>query len=440
MKINRLITRLPGRNLLAAAMAVAGMAAAPAVLAATSIEVWHALNSHNKDVFEDLVKQFNKDQKDVKVTLKSFDSLDAVEAELVKEAKGKNAPNLVQLDDHRSPDGVASRSYITPMHVLLAKYPIKNQQWYLSRSNSFARDEKGNLLAFPYMADIPVMFYNTEAFKTAGLTPTTPERSWEGLQGQLVTLANNGSRHCPLVTDQVVSMNLENLAAVNNQLYTSNNNGIGQKTNPAFLFDITYVRHLSLMISWVRSEIMVHPELSVQAAQRFADRECAVLISSSGNLGWFRKVKALDFGVSGLPYYPQVTKSPGNPFVGGSAFWAVHGRAAEQDKATAAFLGWLAEPKRAAQWYQETGFLPLTKDAYNLTLDDYYKSLGQWQPLVAVYAKDPSVLNRGFRVRNYDKIKAMFNQRLNNALKGQEPATVMLKSASTEAGKLMQQR
>ncbi|MFO5137588.1 hypothetical protein RCK83_23975, partial [Salmonella enterica subsp. enterica serovar London] len=79
------------------------------------------------------------------------------------------------------------------------------------------------------------------------------------------------------------------------------------------------------------------------------------------------------------------------------------------------FLGWLAEPKRAAQWYQETGFLPLTKDAYNLTLDDYYKSLGQWQPLVAVYAKDPSVLNRGFRVRNYDKIKAMFNQRLNNA-------------------------
>src|SRR5690606_30781648 len=147
-----------------------------------------------------------------------------------------------------------------------------------------------------------------------------------------------------------------------------------------------------------------------------------------------------DFAVSGLPYYPQVTKSPGNPFVGGSAFWAVNGRPKEQDKATSQFLDWLAQPEQAAKWYQETGFLPLTRDAYNLTLEDYYKPLGQWQKLVSVYAKDPSTHNRGIRVRNYSKIRTMFNQRLTKALDGEEPATVMLKSASTEAGQIMKQR
>src|SRR3546814_3693833 len=78
-----------------------------------------------------------------------------------------------------------------------------------------------------------------------------------------------------------------------------------------------YIRHLSLMISWVRSELMVKPEFDSVATKRFADRECAVLLSTSGNLGYFKDAKKLDFSISGLPYYPEVAKKPGNPFVGG---------------------------------------------------------------------------------------------------------------------------
>lgn len=408
---------------------------------ATEIQVWHALNAHNKAVFDDLVKQFNGAQNDVKVNTTAYDSLPALEAALQKVAKTpKQAPNLVQLDEQRELDGVTKHSYIQPMHVLLAKYPIKDQQWFLSRHNSYGRDAQGRLVAFPYMADIPVMFYNVDAFKTAGLQPTVPDRAWDQLQGQLVTLANNGSRQCPLTSDQTVSMNLENLAAINNQLYTTENNGIGQKSHPSFLFDTTYVRHLSLMISWVRSELMVRPELSSQAVSRFAKRECAVLVSSSGNLGSFLKSKDLSFGVSGLPYYPQVTKKPGNPFVGGSALWAIKGHEAGQDKGSAAFLGWLAQPKNAALWHQNTGFLPLTRDAFNLTLDTYYKPLGEWESLVKVYINDPSNLNRGFRVNNYPQIRAMFEQNLEKALRGEQPAVTALQTSSAEAGKIMRGR
>src|SRR3546814_7139492 len=66
-----------------------------------------------------------------------------------------------------------------------------------------------------------------------------------------------------------------------------------------------YIRHLSLMISWVRSELMVKPEFDSVATKRFADRECAVLLSTSGNLGYFKDAKKLDFSISGLPYYPE---------------------------------------------------------------------------------------------------------------------------------------
>lgn len=410
-----------------------------AAVAATDIQVWHSLNPYNKEVFEDLVKDFNKDQKDVKVKLKSFDTPEAIEAALAKITKRDDKPSLVQLDDARAPDNIATRSYIKPLYSLLAKNSIKNDQWFLPEFNTLMRDEKGRLLGFPYMIDVPVMYYNIDAFKKAGIKPAEPQRSWKGLQDQLVTMANNGSRNCPLTSDQTVSINLENLAAVNNQPYTSQDNGLKSKGSPAFSFDVMYIRHLSMMISWVRTELLVKPEFDAVATKRFANAECAVLMSTSSNLGWFKDSKKLNFAISGLPYYPEVTKKPGNPFVGGSGLWAISGLSKESDAASVQFLSWLSQPKRAADWYQRTGFLPLTKQAFSQTDKSYYKNLGDWRSLVAVYETKPAVTSRGFRVKNYPQIRAMFREKLDSAFNGKQPAVTALKSASAEAGKIMRQ-
>ncbi len=408
-----------------------------AVSAATDITVWHSLNGHNQDIFKKLVKEFNRSQDGVAVSLKSFDTENEVQAALAGVKKPADRPQLVQLDDDRSPDEMASRKDILPMHALLAKYPIKNAKWFLSEKNTFARDRNGRLVAFPYMVDVPVMYYNLSSFKKAGLQAAVPSRAWSELQAQLVTLANNGSRKCPLTSDQSVSVNLENLAAVNNQLYVSNDNGLKGKGKPAFSFDVMYIRHLSMMISWVRSELMVKPEFDKVAAKRFANNECAVLMSTSSNLGWFRNTHVLDFALRGLPYYPQVTNKPGNPFVGGSALWATTGHAKDSDAASAAFLSWLAQPEQAARWYQETGYLPLTREAFDKTGDDYYKKLGDWKSLVAVYQNAPSDSSRGFRIDNYPRIRAMFRETLDNALSGKEPAVTALKMAASQASSLM---
>jgi multiple sugar transport system substrate-binding protein len=416
------------------------LVSAMGVSAATEVRVWHSLNPHNKKAFETLVKDFNKTQKEVSVDLKAFDSQDAIEAALAAAKKRDDKPHLVQLDDTRAPDDIAKRSYIQPLHVLAAKHPVKDAKWFLSDSNTFLRDTKGRLLAFPYMVDVPVMYYNIDAFKKANIKPAVPERSWKGLQDQLVTLANNSTRNCPLTSDQPVSINLENLAAVNNQPYTTLDNGLKAKGTPAFAFDLMYIRHLSMMISWARTELLVKPQFDAVAAKRFANGECAVLMSTSGNIGWFKDVKKLNFAISGLPYYPEVTTKPGNPFVGGSALWSIAGQAKEGDAASVQFLSWLAQPDQASQWYQSTGFLPLTKKAYDSAEKGYYKDLGEWQTLVAAYAGNPGVTARGFRVHNYPKIKVMFQQKLDSAFNGTQPAVTALKSASTEANRLMKER
>jgi len=414
--------------------------AAPTPQAATEIRVWHALSAHNQAVFEILIAQFNQSQNQIKVVPSGHASLQAIEAALDRTAP-RQAPHLVQLEEPRTRNGMPKRADIQPLYRLLDRTPIQDTRWFVSRQHSYARDAQGRLLAFPYMMEIPVMFYNLDAFQRAGLAPR-PERAWDRLQGQLVALANNGSRHCPLTTDKLVSMHLENLAAVNNQLYTSGENGIAQPNgqHPAFLFDTAYVRHLSLMISWVRNELLVHPEFSPQAVTRFAQGECAVLITQSSHLGALLQQPSLRFAVSGLPYYPQLTQHPGNPFVSGSALWSVRGHPASQNKAAATFLGWLAQTDQAAHWYQNTGFLPLTHAAFKHTSADDYAPRAQWRSLIQAYADKPSRLHRGFRVNNYAQIRHMFQDTLDRALRGEQAAVTALRTASVQAGKIMRQR
>lgn len=427
--------------MLATASAVSVLGTSFAHAASTDIQVWLSLNPHNQKVFEKLVKQFNKEQTNVTVALKEFSTAEAIEPALAESAKNKKTPHLVQLDDNRDPESIANRSYILPLHTLLTKYPIKDAKWFVAADNSFMRDSKGRLLAFPYMVDVPVMYYNVDAFKKAGIEPAAPQRSWAGLQDQLVNLANKATRYCPLTTDQAVSVNLENLAAVNNQFYTTGDNGLkAAKAAPAFAFDILYVKHLSLMITWVRTELMVKPAMDSKATQRFAAKECAVLMSDSSNMGWFNDTRSLNFGVAGLPYYPEVTKKPGNPFVDGTALWATKGHPQAEEKATAQFLAWLAQPKNAAMWYQNTGYLPLTQQAFASTDNSYYKNLGHWKELVAVYEQQPVLTARGFKINNYPKIRAMFHQTLDRALNGQQPAATALSFASAQASKLMREK
>lgn len=403
------------------------------VFAATELQVWHALNEHNSQVLEKMARQFNRSQSDAKVVLQGFHDTDALDQALTMVDEEKR-PHLVQLPEATGLDDVATRGYIRPMYQLLANQGLKESTWYLPKENNFLHDSNGRQLALPLMAEVPVMFYNIDAFKRAGIEPAQPKRAWQELQSQLVAVANNGARKCPITSDQPVSINLENLAAVNKQFYAGEN---GNKQG--FNFNSLYVRHLSTMISWVRSEIMTPPEFNDISTQRFAAGECGALLSNSGNIGSFMAQSGLNFSIAGLPFYPQVTENPGYPFVTGSGLWAIAGHSPDEEAAMAQFIGWLAEPEQAGNWYQNTGFLPLTREALGQIKNGYYDRLGEWESLVTVYGQTPEATTRGFKVPNYHLIRAMFNQTLENALAGRETAISALASAAEQANQLIRQ-
>ncbi|HTJ99281.1 MAG TPA: extracellular solute-binding protein [Bordetella sp.] len=420
------------------------MAAGVAHAAPVQIQVWHTLTASNKAEFEKLVKQYNKEQTDVVVSLRDFAGQPALQQAAIAAVAAKQTPNLIQLQDNHSPEVVAEYKAIKPLYELLAKYPIKDANWFVPDTSSFTRDAKGRLLAFPYMAEIPLMFYNITLYKKAGLNPDQPARTWQDLQAELLKLRDAADVDCPYISGDQVEVHLENLAPINNQLYTSNNNGIvavkGKPTPASLQFDMLYMRHVSLMATWKQSLLLTQHTNDDTPDETFAKGQCGVLTASSGALGRLITAKNLSFGIAPLPYYDQATKTPGKPFVSGAALWVMEGHPAAQDKATADFLAWLSKPVVAAEWHQTTGFLPLTEAAFRASEVSFYSRIPGAQAVVANMRSQTPVTARGFRVNNYDRIEPVLSRELDEAFDGKTPPVAAMTNAINQARSIAQQR
>lgn len=424
---------------IAAVLGAACFFAAPVHANRVDVEVWHTMTSIHKSEFEKIARRFNNEQKDVNVVLRAFPNQEALRVAGEKAVAEKRKPNLVQLPDNRSPEVIAQHKDIIPLHQLLKQYPMKDANWFLSQTTGFMRDAKGNLMAFPYMAEIPVMFYNISGYSKAGLDTKKPARTWPELQIHLLALRDKAHYQCPFATSHQVTTHLENMAPINGTLYVTPKNGLdnvrGAQLN---LLDPVFMRHLSIMVSWKRSELFMFNSNGAEADEMFADNRCAVITTTSGALAKMQQARGLTYGIAPMPFYDQVVPKPGAPYVSGSALWATSGHSKAQDKATMAFLSFLAQPVIASDWHQRTGFLPLTDAAFRTGDAAFYDRIPGARQVVDSMRVVKDVNSRGFRLRNYPRIEPILSREFDAALSGKTPPVEALTIAVDQAKVLSQ--
>ena len=127
------------------------------------------------------------------------------------------------------------------------------------------------------------------------------------------------------------------------------------------------VRHISFLVSWARSGYFTYSGRRLEGEKRFAEGECAMLTASSASYATLRQGAAFDFGVAQLPYYDDVKGAPHHSLIGGAGLWVLAGKKAAEYKGAARFLGFLARPEIQAEWHQRTGYVPVTRAAYEHT-------------------------------------------------------------------------
>src|SRR3546814_1644882 len=98
------------------------------------------------------------------------------------------------------------------------------------------------------MAEVPIMYYNRAYYKKAGLYPNKPARTWADLQSELLKLRDVANIECPYASSNQVKIHLENLAPINKQLFTSNDNGLASSRSEEHTSELQSLMRISYAV------------------------------------------------------------------------------------------------------------------------------------------------------------------------------------------------
>jgi len=281
---------------------------------------------------------------------------------------------------------------------------------------AYFSDAEGRLLALPFTAATPVLYYNRDAFRQAQLDPELPPKTWYEVAKTLGILVESG-QSCGLTTAWQSWVLVENMSAWHNQRFATQGNGMASAagvSDARLTFNTRLmVRWISTLSSWHKAGYFTYSGRKDEAEARFASGECAMLTSSSAAYVRLRKRAGFDLGVAQLPYYDDFDDAPQNTLVGGSALWVLAGASAAQYRGVASFFAYLSRPQLQAEWHLRTGDLPLTIAAYELARHQgYYNSHPGQEIAVRQLLAQPTEDSSGIRLGRLRSIRGIIDEEL----------------------------
>jgi len=311
---------------------------------------------------------------------------------------------------------------------------------YLPTVTGYYTDPQGNMLSMPYNSSTPVLYYNKDTFQKAGLDPNAPPKTWSEFGKALDALKAAGS-DCPFTTAWQSWVHLENLGAWHNVPFASKANGFeGLDTELTFNGPLQ-VKHIQQMGDWAKEGKFVYSGRRNEGGARFRSGECAMFSESSAGYAGVKAEAAFDFGVSDLPYWDDVQGAPQNTIIGGASLWVLSGHPEAEYLGVARFFSFLSQPEVQADWHQQTGYLPITLAAYDLTKEQgfYEENPGTETALLQMTGKAPTENSKGLRLGNFDQIRGVIDEELEAVWAGDKTAQAALDSA-VERGNVLLRR
>src|SRR5580692_8251845 len=162
---------------LALAIVVGGAAAARAD--PIELQWWHAMTSVNGDRINKIAADFNKSQSEYKVMPVFKGSYAETMTAAIAAYRAGNAPDIVQVFEVGTATMMAAKGAVKPVYQLMAdaNEPF-DPATYLPAVTGYYSTPDGKMLSFPFNSSTPVVYWNKDAFKKAGLDPEKPPKTW----------------------------------------------------------------------------------------------------------------------------------------------------------------------------------------------------------------------------------------------------------------------
>jgi len=290
---------------------------------------------------------------------------------------------------------------------------------------------KGKVYGIPYQRSTIVLYWNKDAFKAAGLDPNKPPATWDEMTKMAAKLvqkdaAGNVQRWGVMVPSTGYPYWMFQAFARQNGQDLMNPEG--NRTNYAHP-DV--IAALEYWVSLGRKH-NVMPQGTVEwgtLRQAFTEGKTAMMWHTTGNLTAVKDTAKFPFGVAMLP----ASKQRGSP-TGGGNFYLFKKTTPEERKAALAFVKWMTQPERAADWSMATGYVATRPDAYETPkLKAYAADFPQ-----AVVARDQfKFATPELSTFQTGRVRKALDDAIQAALTGQKTPAAALKAAQQDAERLL---
>jgi sn-glycerol 3-phosphate transport system substrate-binding protein len=418
------------RKAMFAALAVVFAASPlPAANAQTVVQWWHSMTGVNNDRVNNLAKGFSASQSQCRVNAVFKGSYDDSMTAAIAAFRAGTAPHILQVYEVGTATMMYSKA-IKPVADVMRESGAKwDPKGYVPAVASYYTSPKGDMVSFPFNSSTTVFFWNKDAFKAAGLDPDKPPKTWGEVAAAGAKLKAAGHK-CPLTTSWQTWTQLESFSAWHNTEFATKNNGFGGLDAKVDFNSPLHVRHIENLANLSRQGIFVYGGRGSAGDAKFSSGECAMTMASSAIYGLTKSTLKAEFGISTLPYYPDVSGAPQNTIIGGASLWAMTGKKKEEYQCVGRFFAYLSQPEIQATWHQDTGYLPITLAAYELTKKSgfYTRNPGTDVSVQQMIVKTTDK-SRGLRLGNMVQIRAIMEEELETVWGGKKTAKQALDDA-----------
>ncbi len=317
------------------------------------------LAQHMKKV----VKQYNASQDKVKVTAIYTGSYQETMVKASAAMEAGNPPAVAMIGANNILDFV-QKDQLVPIQEFLpdtTTTEFLTDFWPGVRANAII---DGKLYAVPFQSSTPILYYNKEHFKEAGLDPNKPPKNWKELISYGKKLIKKEGKK---TTRYALMMPMQ--YGYGNWIFQSfvMSNG-GQYFNTEYPGEVYYdsptTRGALQFYGDMAHKYGIIPASVTDskrvAADFFAGRT-SMMIASTGGLTNIRKNVKFDYGVAFVPGNVRNAVP-----VGGASMVVFKGQSPAKQAAAWDFVNWITSAEQLGSWSRASGYFAPRKSAYDL--------------------------------------------------------------------------
>lgn len=425
------------KKLLTVAAALVASSFSLSALAVTEVQWWHAMGGTNGERVNKIANDFNASQSEYNVIPSYKGNYTETMTAAIAAFRAKKQPHIVQVFEVGTATMMAAKGAIYPVEqVMKDAGEAFNKSTYLPAVISYYQTPDGELLSMPFNSSTPVLWYNKDAFKKAGIS--SPPETWNDMKTASQKLVSAGYK-CGFSFGWQSWVMLENYSAWHNLPVGTKENGFaGIDTKFTFNNDKVKAR-LASIADWSKDKLFTYGGRRGDSLSMFTNAECGMWMNSSAYYGSIKKQAKFDFGQTMLPVDTDVSSQAQNSIIGGATLWVLKGGKKDEYKGVAKFMTYLSSPEVQSWWHQETGYVPITTPAYELSKKQgfYASNPGTDTAIKQLSLNQPTANSRGVRFGNFVQVRDIINEEMEAIWNGSKTAAQGMDAAASRGNKLL---